>query len=282
MRWSFAILPLVATTVCAQVPLPLYERWDSTSLLISRDPTAFDSLDRSIDTVTALGPNGREYLKVVGTHVIQVDECCDPKDPEFLLLELERQVVLDRSYTCFLPGVVNDLEPWDATVIPADSVLQDTMELRYNEGRYMRFFWSPDSISGLGLTVQEFDAQGGLHHDRTYATPRTNCVARTRDGFTTVRCSRQASFPGMMWGANFLFLFDNAELVEQFWDWSGTSIDGCGPFAYSYYDVCGALSSAGGAAYVLTSGEVVVHDGEDWSVRSREPVRYYGECDCGE
>ena len=282
MRSLVPVLLLAAAAARAQVPLPLYERWDSTSLLISRDPAEFDSLDRNIDTVTALGPAGREYLRVIGTRAIRVDECCNDEDPEFLLLELERPVVMDSAYTCFLPGTVSGLRPWEATAIPADSVLGDTMELRYDEDRHMRYFWSPDSISGVGLTVQDFDERGELHYDRTYATPRTNCTARTHDGFTAARCTRHASFPGKVWGANVLFLFDGGTLIRQFWDWSGTSSDGYGPFAYSYYDVCGVLPHERGIAYVLTSGEVVLQDDTGWTVRSRRPVRYYGECDCDE
>lgn len=281
MRVPIALLFLQALTAGAQVPLPLYERWDERSLLISRDLSQFDSLDRSIDTVTALGPKGREFLRVTGTRVEKVDECCNPQDPEFLLLELERPVVKEERYTAFFAGTVN-VAPWPADTVDLRDLWSDTLVITDAEGPGTQYFFAPDSISGDGLTVRRHDRYTGAPYDRTYATPRRNCIARSDGVLASVRCARDTSLRAMVWGANMHFLFDHGTPVLQFYDWSGTSTDGYGPFAHSYYEVCGVLPQAGSAAYVLTSGEVVHLDGERWTTAAREPVLYYGECDCPE
>lgn len=282
MRSVLLSLLLVSNGSFAQEPsLPLYERHGADGLLISRDPSRFDSLRKAVRLITALGPKGMEKIAVAGSMVLHEDECCTKDDPFILVLKLERPVVNDSAYTAFFPGEVA-VAPWPGIPMSLDSIWRDTIHLFDPEGRRASYFFAPDSISGNGLTYRQYDRYTGERYDRTFATPRANCTARTANGFAAVRCARDTSMRAMQWGVNSLFLFSSGKPVLHFWDWSGTSLDNYGPFAYSYYDVCGVMRLGEGRAYVLTSGEVVWFNGAHWAVAAREPNLYYGECDCDE
>ena len=63
-------------------------------------------------------------------------------------------------------------------------------------------------------------------------------------------------------------------------DYSGTGIDGYGPFHYAKQDWVASYEADGVRYQVFRPGRTVVTKGASALLRHRDPLRYHGECDC--
>jgi hypothetical protein len=263
----FSLLPfLTATVVGAQMPLPFWERYDSSHVVLAALP---DNAQRP-DTLWA---NGIIPVPISALDTEVVDQCCMDPDPSILLARLNRWPT-DRSGEP-LPLFT---EPLDADTAAWFQMGEwrtepDTMiPLSAHPNALTRYLWTKD-----GLDVQT-EYYGTWRSNFVHHVKRGECLLEARDSLKFMRCSPHTSYRTTE--PSILLLFVNDLLLEVFHDNGATGLD-----TWGYFDLAprGSIITAragGKEAIVLSSGEVLVRGAERWELHYREPVIYRGECDC--
>ena len=263
----FPLLPfLTATAVSAQMPLPFWERYDSTHVVLA----ALPHNEQRPDTLWA---NGILPVPILAFDTVVVDQCCLDPDPPILLARLKLWP-LDHSgdpLPLFTGPSDTDTAAW--FLMGEWRSEPDTMiPLTAHPNALIRYLWTKE-----GLDVQT-DHNGTWRSDFIHHVKRRECVIDARDSLKWMRCSPHTSYRTT--DPSIMLLFVRDQLVHAFHDNGSTGLD-----TWDYFDRAPrrtiVTARAGGEeAILLSSGEVLVRGAERWELRYREPVIYRGECDC--
>lgn len=266
MRTILLCSAFVAHCASAQMPLPFWERHDSTHVVLAQLPDA----TLWPDTFWA---NGLIPVPVDRFDTIVVDQCCMDPDPPILLARVKRWPV--DTANGFLPLFTERMDADTAHwfVLGAWRNEPDTLiPLTAHPNALTRYIWTDH---GLEVQSEQYGTwrTNGIHHVK-----RSTCVTMARDSLKLMRCSPHAGYRGTEPSVTLLFVQDR--LVSAFQDNRGTGLDTWGIFDRTPRAQAITIRAGSEEAVILSSGEVLVRRPSGWELRYREPVIYRGECDC--
>lgn len=265
----------------AQFPLPYYELWDSTGLIISIDTSLFDQVRRSTRELLALDPLSMRTVRVTGFRVVSEDRCCTDDDPRYLIADLAERVDTSR-WTCLPAGELEQLRSLPVPMAHAD--LPDTMLFMTHRGpeHGQRWIWQPDS-GDHRLRLERVRPDGGIEDEWTWLdVRRSQCRAWKVNDLTWVECPGSGSRYDGLSAIGVNMLLSARGPVHLFIDNSNSTVDGWGPFHWADRRPIAMVHTGLARCVFFNSGEVLVEMSGTWTYTYREPMRYYGECDCPE
>lgn len=266
MRSILLSSALMALGAAAQMPLPFWERYDSTHVVLTSLPNATHWPD-------TLWANGLVPVPVEQFDTVVVDQCCMDPDPTILMARVKRWPT-DTS---------GDALPLFAQRLDADSSDWFLMGEWRNE---------PDSMIPLSahpnaLTRYIWKKEGLETQTDHYGTWRTNfihhlehsaCNTMARDSLKLMRCSPHTMYRNTE--PSVLLFFVDDRLAAVFQDNNGTGLDTWGYFDRAKRRKVITARAGGEEAIIFSSGEMLVRGRDRWELRYREPSIYRGECDC--
>ncbi|MBL7964953.1 MAG: hypothetical protein JNM31_14050 [Flavobacteriales bacterium] len=273
-------LLLAIASVRAQFPLPYYETWDSSSLLISRDTAAFLELMR-MDHLLAVGPLAAREVRIRRFRTLMEDECCTDADPVYLIAELAERI--DTTHWSYLPSGEMEQVRFALQTLASYTLPDTLLPFTHPEPAYQpRWIWRAEGTDHR-LVLQRVRVDGSVEDEWPWMeVRRSRCQAWQLDDLTWVRCPGAEDTLRSLSNIGIEILMSPQGPVHVFLDYSQTTLDGWGPFHWAQRRPMAMIHSGAYRSIILNSGEVLVQSGGRWLYTHREPVRYYGECDCPE
>ncbi len=266
MRPAFLCSAFIALSAAAQFPLPFWERYDSTHVVLASLPDAPPWPD-------TLWANGIIPVPVERFDTVVVDQCCMDPDPPIVMARVKRWPTDTSGETLPLFRQRMDADSADWFLMGDWRNEPDSMiPLTAHRNALVRYIWNKE-----GLEVQT-DHYGIWRTNFIHHMKRGACGTMARDSLKLMRCSPHTIYRNTE--PSVLLLFVHDQLVAVLQDNNGTGLDTWGYFDRSSRGKVVTARAGGEEAIILSSGEVLVRGRERWELRYREPSIYRGECDC--
>ncbi len=266
MRALFFLPLLYWVNATAQFPLPFWEAFDSSRVVLTQLP----SNEHWPDTLWA---NGHIPVPIISFDTVVVDQCCLDDDPPILIARVAN----------WPKDTAGDQLPLFTERLDADTAVwfrmgewrnePDTMiPLTAHPNSLVRYFRNADG------PVSQTDHYGTWHSNYQYHSKREANTIEARDSLKIMRCTPHSAYRAIE--PDMLLLFVHDRLIDVFYDNRATGIDGWDYFDRAARSTIITARSGQQEAIVISSGEVLVRNPERWKLIYREPSIYRGECDC--
>lgn len=266
MRSILLSSALIALGAVAQMPLPFWERLDSTHVVLS-------SLPNTTPWPDTLWANGLLPIAIEDLDTIIVDQCCLDPDPPILLARVKRWPTDTSGDPLPLFTRRIDADSADWFVLGEWRSEPDTMTpLTAHTDPLTRYIWTKE-----GLETQT-DHNGTWRPNILHHLKHEACTTIARDSLKLMRCSPHAIYRTTE--PSVLLFFVHDRLTAVFQDNTGTGLDTWGYFDRAKRRQVITARAGGEEAIIFSSGEVLTQGTERWELRYREPSIYRGECDC--
>lgn len=258
-------------------PLPLYEMAPAPDLSVWLPQDA--SPPRQL---TAMDDEGRVCVAArVALRPAALRPCCGEARPAQVADFSFGACRLHTEAALLMPGRLDGLER-----LPRYGPLPPLTAARFIGDDFVTAAAQPDQRS-LRWTLHQGSAVLHTRRDgreQAHAALRLERCRYSASGAAEfLRCAPPADAHGRHAGYSWSLMYHGGALVYATPDATGTGYDDFGdPFFHSRHDAVARYTVPDGQAYAFRPGYVLLHAGGRWRRMAREPLQYYGECDCPE
>lgn len=279
---------------CLSQPiLPLYEKNEQGEVLLLRIDSIPKDVKKRFDTVSVITEKGICYGKLGKFKLITVKECCTHPDPKFLLSSIKM-----KDKICNGPLLLGKID--SGKVLNYDSLktktnLFEMLSEEYqnpliNKEYIQRYRWAATEVDGKkDVYLQSISKNNNKDYIDTYKVSLRDCIHIKTDSTDFFYCATDTignyKKKNLNWfneKVKWTLLYVNKKLIYVTPDFTETGMDGYGPFHYKEQKLTAIYIANGVTYYYFSPGYVIYHRNKEWKLASREAVKYYGECDCGE
>ena len=151
-----------------------------------------------------------------------------------------------------------------------------------------RYRWTPTELNGKkDVFLQAISKNNNKDYVDTYNVGLKDCIHIKTDSADYFYCETDTSGnylrKNLRWFDDkvaWSLLYVNKKLIYATPDLSKTSLDGYWPFHYKEQKLYSEYYSKGVRYFHFSPGYVIYNEHKIWKMLYREPVKYYGECDC--
>ena len=285
---------LSGVEACFSQPiLPLYEKNAQGELLLLRTDSIPKDVKKKFDTVSVIDEKGVCYVKPGKFRLITKKECCTHPDPKFLLASVKM-----KNKNCagnLILGKVDSGKVLNYDSLKTKTNLFEMVSEEYhnpliNKEYIQRYRWVADEIDGKkDVYLQSISKNNNKDYVVTYKVPLKDCIHIKTDSTDFFYCTTDTTGKSKKQNLNWYhekvkwsLLYVNKKSIYVTPDFTSTGMDGYGPFHYKEQKLSAIYSAKRVTYYYFSPGYVIYYRNKEWKYANREPVMYYGECDCGE
>lgn len=274
-----------------ELSLPLYERTEKRKILLHRIDSVPKDVKNKFDTVSIVSTNGICYGKLGKFKLITVKECCTKPDPKFLIASAKFKNKKCSGVMIF--GKIDSGKSFNYDSLKTKTNLfewtgEDYQKPLVSEEYVSKYRWRADELDGKkDVYLEAMSKNNNKDYPVIYKVPLKGCIHIKTDSLDYFYCETDTSANSKKKSLNWYddkiywsLLYVKKELVYVTPDFSDTSIDGYSPFHYKEQKLFAVYNAKGITYYVFSPGYVIYYKNKKWNYGSRNPVKYYGECDC--
>ncbi|MBI4930277.1 MAG: hypothetical protein HY841_05910 [Bacteroidetes bacterium] len=294
IRYFFILnFSLFIVNCFSQPTLPLYEKNEKGEVLLLRIDSFPKDLKKKFDTVSIISENGICYGKMSKFRMISQKECCTHPDPKFLLgtIKLKKKkctgTMILGKIDC---GKSLNYDSLKAKTNLFEMVSEEFQSPLINKEYLTRYRWKATEVDEKkDVYLQSISKNNNEDYVITYSVLLKNCIHIKTDStdfyYCTTDTTGYSKKKNHSWyddRITWSLLYVNQKLIYVIPDFSSTTIDGYGPFHGKEQKFSSIYKAKGITYYYFSPGYVIYYRNKEWKYATREPVMYYGECDCGE
>jgi len=277
----------------SQPVLPLYEKNETEELLLLRIDSIPKDVKKRFDTISIITEKGICYGKLSKFKLITEKECCTHPDPKFLLATAKFKdkncrgtLILGKADS----GKILNYDSLKAKINLFEWISEEYHNPLINKEHIQRYRWTATEVDGRkDVFLESISKNNNKDYVVTYKVSLKDCIHIKTDSVDYFYCTTDTTDnykkKNMNWyhdKIKWSLLYVNKKLIYAAPDFSSTSTDGYGPFHYKEQKLSAIYRAKGLTFYYFVPGYVIYYRNKDWKLANREPVKYYGECDCGE
>ncbi len=269
----------------SQCCLPFYETTEQGELLLLSTDSIPQNVEKYFNTVSIIAENKICYAKFDKFRIYTESECCTSTDPRYLVGTIK---VKKKNCTgTIISGKVDQAKILNYNLLkskinPTDWVSKEFQnpKSQTDHGDNYKYRWIEEEINGKkDITLQRYYMD---EYREPLKVLLKDCIHIQTDSIDFFYCPTDTTNLPPYNNTKWCLLYINKKLIYVTQDVTGTGRDGYGPFFYQEQKLSSIYKAKGTTYYYFSAGYVIYFQNNEWKQAYKEPLRYYGECDCGE